>query len=264
MVDLYRILGRISLQTAKYGDAIQRLQTAMTLYRKVKRVYGEADCYQAQGEVYMGRRNEIAAEMNFKRARELFSEIKHRGGKVFCTRALGDIAFRRRNYTEAKQIYEQAMTMSRTHIDKCRAEFGIANVALALDEDLRARHLYDKVLPVFQQHGHAVPDEAHTLKKLGDVAVKAGNDEQAKNQFEQALVKFRITGVVPAQADCLVRLAEVAMRQSGLREAISRYEEAMGLYCEAEDEERKTLCSKALEELKDVVPRTSHPWVRLL
>jgi tetratricopeptide (TPR) repeat protein len=212
----------------------------------------------------MGRRDEKSAEIYFERAKELFSEIKHRGGKVFCTRALGDIAFRRRDYAEAKQIYEQAMAMSRTHVDKCRAEFGIANVALALDEDFRARDLYDRVLPVFQKHGHVVPDEAHTLKKLGDVAVKAGDDEQAKDQFEQALVKFRVTGVVPAQADCLVRLAELAMRQSALREAISRYEEAMVLYREAEDEERRTLCSKALGELKDVAPRTLHQWVRLL
>jgi tetratricopeptide (TPR) repeat protein len=94
--------------------------------------------------------------------------------------------------------------------------------------------------------------------------VKAGNDDQAKDQFEQALVKFRLTGVVPAQADCLVRLAEVALRQSARREAISRYEEAMGLYCEAEDEERRTLCSKALQELENVIPPTSHRWVRLL
>jgi tetratricopeptide (TPR) repeat protein len=236
----------------------------MTLYRKVKRIYGEADCYQAQGEVCMGRRDERSAEVHFEKARALFSEINHRGGKMFCTRALGDIEFRRRNYAQAKRTYEQAVAMSRTHIDKCRAEFGIANVALALDDDVQARDLYDKVLPVFRQHGHAVPDEAHTLKKLGDVAVKAGDDELAKDQFEQALVKFRLTGVVPAQADCLVRLAEVALRQPARQEAISRYEEAMGLYCEAEDEERRTLCSKALQELKDIIPSTSHKWVRLL
>jgi tetratricopeptide (TPR) repeat protein len=194
----------------------------MTLYPKVKRVYGEADCYQAQGEVCMGRRDEASAEVHFMKARALFSEINHRGGEMFCTRALGDIEFRRRNYARAKQTYEQAVAMSRTHIDKCRAVFGIANVALALDQNPQARVLYDKVLPVFQQHGQAVPDEAHTLKKLGDVAVKAGDDVQAKDQFEQALVKFRLTGVVPTQADCLVRLAEVALRQSARREATVR------------------------------------------
>jgi tetratricopeptide (TPR) repeat protein len=259
-----RILGRIALQTAKYGDAIRRLQTAMVLYRKVKRLYGEADCYQAQGEVYMGRRDETSAEVNFKKAKELYSEINHPGGKIFCTRALGDIAFRRRNYALAKLTYEQTLAMCRAQLDKCRAEFGIANVALAMNEDIRARELYDRVLPIFREHGHAVPDEAHTLKKLGDMAVKVGDDEQAKDLFEQALVKFRLTGIVPAQADCLVRLAEVAMRQSACQEAISRYEEAMGLYCEAEDEERRTLCSNALQELAEVVPRTSHQWVRLL
>jgi len=101
-------------------------------------------------------------------------------------------------------------------------------------------------------------------KKLGDVAVKIGDDEQAKDQFEQALVKFRVTGFVPAQADCLVRLAKLAMRQSAAQEASSRYEEAMGLYGEAEDEERRMLCFKALKELTNDVPPIQHKWVRLL
>jgi tetratricopeptide (TPR) repeat protein len=257
-----RILGRIALQTAKYGDAIEHLQSAMTLYRTVKRVYGEADCYQAMGEVCMGRRDEAFAETHFVEARALYSEINHRGGKIFCTRALGDIAFRRRKYALAKEIYEEVLTTSKSHIDKCRAEFGIANVLLALDEGNQAQDIYIRVLPVFQQHVNAVPDEAHTLKKLGDVAVKAGNDEGARGQFEQALVKFRLTGLVPAQADCLVRLAEVAMRQSVPKEAISRYEEAMGLYREAEDEERRMMCSSTLQELMNVTSRM--PWLRLL
>lgn len=234
----------------------------MILYRKVKRVYGEADCYQAQGEMCMGRRDESSAEPLFKQARALFAEINHRGGKVFCTRALGDIAFRQRKYALAMEIYEEALAMSKSHIDKCRAEFGIGNVLLALDEDNKAQDLYVKVLPVFQQHINAVPDEAHTLKKLGDVAVKAGDDEGAKGQFEQALVKFKLTGLVPTQADCLVRLAEVALRQSAEMEAMSRYEEAMGLYREIEDEERRMICSSALQVLQNVTPKM--PWVRLL
>jgi len=177
---------------------------------------------------------------------------------------LGDIAFRRREYALARQIYKQALALSTSEVDKCRAEFGIANVALALDEDEKARALYDKVLPVFQQHGNAVPDEAHTLKKLGDVAVKIGDDEAAKNQFEEALVKFRLIGLVPVQADCLKRLAEVAKRQFAWKEAISRYEEAVGLYGEAEDEERRELCSVALQELRNATSVTSRVWLQLL
>lgn len=248
----------------------------------VKRVYGEADCYQAQGimtyqvftaslmirndcsgEVCMGRRDETSAEIHFNEARGLFSEINHRGGSVFCTRALGDIAFRRRKYAMARQIYEEALTMSKSNVDKCRAQFGIANVLLALDEDIKAQDLYAKVLPVFQQHGNAVPDEAHALKKLGDVALKAGDDDGAKDLWEQALVKFRLTGLVPAQADCQVRLAGLAMKQSAKTEVISRYEEAMGLYREAEDEERRMLCFSALQELK-LRPLIPQSWVRLL
>lgn len=261
-----RILGRIALQTAKYQDAIRRLESAMTLYRKVKWIYGEADCYQAIGEVYMGCRDEASAEIHFEKAQALYVEINHSGGQIFCGRALADVAFRRRSYTLAKQMYEQTLAICRTHVDKCRAEFGIANVALALDEDTKARNLYDKVLPVFQQHGNAVPEEAHTLKKLGDMAVKSQEDKKGKDLFEQALVKFRLTGVVPAQADCLVRLAEVAKRQLAWSEAMSRYEEAMGLYREAEDEERRMLCSKELQGLKDTTSRTSRSqlWVRLL
>jgi tetratricopeptide (TPR) repeat protein len=236
----------------------------MMLYRRVKRIYGEADCYQAQGEVYMGRRDESSAEGHFKKALELYSEINYLGGKIFCTRALGDIAFRRRQYALAKITYEQTLPICKAQVDKCRAEFGIANVALAMDEDIRARELYNMVLPVFREHGNAVPDEAHALKKLGDIAVKARDDEQAKCQFEQALVKFRLAGVVPAQADCLVRLAEVAKRQYAHKEAILRYAEAMGLYYEAEDEERRMLCSKAMCELEGVVVQTSQHWVRLL
>jgi tetratricopeptide (TPR) repeat protein len=251
-VDRARILGRIALQTARFGDAIQQLQAAITLYRKVKQIYGEADCHQAQGEVYMGRGDEASAEVSFEEAATLFSEINRRTGMIFCTRALGDIAFRRRNYAQAKQIYKQALEMSTTHLDKCRAEFRIANVALALNEDLQARTLYDKVLPFFQQHCYAVPEEAHTLKKLGDVALQGGDEDQAKDWFDQALAKFRLIGDVPAQADCLVRLAEVAIRKSAFLEAISKFEEAIGLYREAEDEENRTLCSKALQDLQDI------------
>lgn len=257
----YRIRARIALQTAKYKDAMQYLQAAMALYRSVKWLYGEADCYQAQGEVYMGRRDEASAEIHFRKAKDLYFDINHLGGTIFCTRALADIEFRRRHYVQARTIYEQALDICQSEVDKCRALFGIASSCLALHEDIKAKGLYDRVLPVFQHHGNAVPEEAHTLKKLGDMAIKVGDDDKASGLIEQALVKFRLMGVVPAQADCLVRLAEIAVRQQAKKTAVSRYEEAMTLYDEAEDDERKVLCCKELQGLRDM---PSRQWVRLL
>lgn len=242
-----RILGRLSIQTAKFSDAVKQLQSAMTLYRKFKWVYGEAECNRAYGEMLLVRRDTTAAAMQFKKAIALYSELDHLGGKIFCARAFGNIAVMEEDYAKAKDLYNQTYSMSRSDVDKARAEFGLARLLLTVGDNIQAREIFDRILPIFRKHSDAVLEEAYVLKSLGDLAVDAGDDNGAMEYCEQALASFRLMQVVHAQADCLSDLAKISKRQLHQEKASERYKEALMLYQRVGDDERMKMCSIALQ-----------------
>jgi tetratricopeptide (TPR) repeat protein len=244
-----RILGRLSFQTGKFSHAVKQLQSAMTLYHKVRWVYGEANCNQAYGEILLARRDTIGAAMQFRKAIGLYSELDHLGGKIFCTRAFGDIAVMEEDYAKAKDLYNQTYNMSQSDVDKARAEFGLAKLLLIIGNNVQAWEIFDRILPVFQQHSDAVLEEAYVLKRLGVIAIDAGDDNSAMKYCEQALTSFRHMQVLPAQADCLSDLAKIAKRQQHRETALERYKEALMLYKRLDDDEQMKMCSTALQEL---------------
>jgi tetratricopeptide (TPR) repeat protein len=244
-----RILGRLSFQTGKFSDAIKQLQSAMTLYHKVKWVYGEADCNQAHGEILLARRDTAASAMQFRKAIALYSELGHLGGKIFCTRAFGDIAVIEEDYAKAKDLYDQTYNMSTSDVDKARAEFGLARLLLIIGDNIQAREIFNRILPVFQKHSDAVLEEAYVLKRLGDLSVDAGDYNSAMEYCEQALAAFRLMQVLPAQADCLSDLAKIAQCQLHRETALEGYKEALMLYQRVDDDERMKMCSTAIQGL---------------
>ena len=73
-------------------------------------------------------------------------------------------------------------------------------------------------------------DQAHCLKRLGDIALERSEFTEARARFDAALSLYEQVRSLMGQANCIRRLGEIALERSGLAEARARFDAAFTLF----------------------------------
>ena len=169
--DAYRILD-------EYGQARERYEAALPIYRQIGDRLGEANCIRSLGEL-LGEIGQIETAINsLEEAANLYRAIKLKNSEASCFNSMGNLFHQHKQYEKAANAYQQAI-----YIDpyamwyRNRADTYI-KMALysAASEDL-------EIAETLQ------PGQPYTFLHRGRVALLGEKQiEQAISQFQQAII----------------------------------------------------------------------------
>jgi len=200
-------LGAIASSHSDFDTARTLYDEALSLYRRVDDVVGEASCIRSFGEIAQMRSELDTAGAHYDEALAAFRRKRHVVGEAYCIFGLGDIA-------------------------RMRSEYDIAST------------FYDEALGLFRRVGN-VNGEANCICCLGSIAFSCSDHESAWTRYDEALGLNRRIGDVIGEANCIFGLGEIARMRSDHGTAGTRYDEALGLYRRRGDvgsEARATIC----------------------
>ncbi|HSP77286.1 MAG TPA: tetratricopeptide repeat protein, partial [Myxococcaceae bacterium] len=102
------------------------------------------------------------------------------------------------------------------------------------------RVIRDEELPIHErrcEHASSSVDrdeallgKANCIRRLGDIALRRSEYEEARRRYEEALSLYERVGDLLGKANCIQCLGDIALRRSEHGEARRRYEEALPLY----------------------------------
>ena len=244
-------LGLLAMDRSDYEGARARLERALTLYRQVGDVQGEADCIQRLGDIALRRSDRKSARIQYERALPLYRQVGDVRGEAYCIHGLGDIALAGNDYEGARAYYERALPQFRevgNVVGEANCIYGLGNIAKRRSDHEGARTQYERALALYQQAG-TVLGEANCIKSLGDIARRNSDHEGARAQYERALALYRQAGSVLSEANCIKSLGDIARRSSDHEGARAQYERALALYRQIGSVLGEANCIKSLGDI---------------
>src|SRR6185369_8328726 len=101
--------------------------------------------------------------------------------------------------------------------------------------------------------------EANCVARLGDLALRRGDADEARRRCQDALPLYRRAGDVLGEANCTLRLGDLALRRADADDARERFEEALALYAKIPELYSMGLSHRRLAKLaRDVDAQRHH------
>ncbi len=191
-----KALGDVHVRLAEYGAARGRYEEALSIYRAIGARLGEANCIRALGDVYVELAEYGAARGRYEEALPIYRAIGARLGEANCIRALGDVHVMLDEYGAARGRYEEALPIYRAigdRLGEANCYFGLADIERYEKSWAAAAAGYERALHFYRSAGMAF-NIALALQRLGYTARGAGDVEQARRYFEEALAIFQRIG----------------------------------------------------------------------
>ncbi len=244
-------IGDIALARSDHNEARKRYDEALTLYRRVGFVLGEANCTQCIGDIALRSSDHDQARKCYDEALVTYRRLGAVLGEANCIRCLGDLAFRRSEHDQARKRYDEALALYR----RLGAILGEANciqclgdIALARSEQDEARKRYDEALTLYRRVG-VVLGEANCIQRIGDIARRRFDFDEARMRYNEALPLYRHVGDVLGEANCIRCLGYLALRSSDHDQARNCYDEALILHRRIGDVMGQANCIRCLGDL---------------
>jgi hypothetical protein len=106
---------------------------------------------------------------------------------------------------------------------------------------------------------HDALGEANCVARLGDLALRRGDVEEARARCLAAGPLYRRAGDVLGEANCALRLGDLALRGADPAEARERFHEALATYARIPEPYSMGLCHRRLARLAaDEAARRRH------
>ncbi len=227
--------------SASAPQAVEKLKTALALWRAVGDRYWEAYTLHALGVGHFGLRQRERAREYFElrqreRAREYFEqalqirrEVKDRAGEGATLHNLGLAAFDLNRYEQAIAYHEQAASVFRDVKNRSGEGINLHNAGWAyhrLSRNEEAVKQLEQALSIHREVKDRVL-EGISLDLLGQVYIWLGRYEKAIEHFEQALQISREVKNRGGEAVALHNLGWASSFLSQHEKAVEFYEQAL-------------------------------------
>jgi tetratricopeptide (TPR) repeat protein len=121
--------------------ALGRYEQALSLFRRIGDVRGEANCVKGMADVALKRSNLQAARGQYEQALSLHRQVGNQHGEADCVLRLGDIALAQPDPDGARAFYDQALSLFRAIPEPYSIGWGLVRLARLEDRGAtRTRH----------------------------------------------------------------------------------------------------------------------------
>jgi tetratricopeptide (TPR) repeat protein len=209
--------GMLAWGQGDYGQAIERCEQSLALYKELGDDRGIATCFQHLGSLTLHQGDYAQAQALLDASLALRRALGDRWGIALCLANLGALAGRQGNSTQAELCYEESLALLRALGDKERIAVMLDNLgAVARDRGDydRARKLYGEGLTLLRELNNKwnIPT---CLNNLGGIALDQRDYAGARALYAESLPLLQELGDKEGLAVCLEGLAGVA---SGLEQ----------------------------------------------
>ena len=225
-------VGRVEIKRGRDQDALQPLNTALTLAIQLNNDEARANILQAIGIAYrQDRPNE--ALRRFEESLDIKKRLGDKGGMAASLSEISQVQQLLGQRREAEQSVRDALKLEREIGDKSAIANSLVSLAVLTNDSFgrpdAALSLLQEALQI-ERDTHDQLGEALVLNNLGSVYTAKGQYSDAQTYFERAL-ELREKAKAPAGdiADTLHDLAEMLLKQGHPDQALSRYLRALDL-----------------------------------
>ncbi|HKH33399.1 MAG TPA: tetratricopeptide repeat protein [Beijerinckiaceae bacterium] len=104
-------IGSISLARSDHATARQRTEEAISLFRSVGNIIGQANCIRNLGAVALGQSDHQTAQQRYEEALSLYRKRGSVSGEADCLTNMGNLAARRSDHGLARKRLEEALPL---------------------------------------------------------------------------------------------------------------------------------------------------------
>jgi len=189
--DLYKKVG----SRADMEKAVQKLEQALVVSRKLGEEKGESNCLNEIGYIYYSWGQYTKALEYYEKSLEISRKIGDMKGEGVILHNIGYIYYSWGQYTKALEYYEKSMEFTRKD-GELKGEGvilnSIGNIYNSLGQYTKALEYYEKSLEISRKIGY---DEGTSLGNIGKVYYSLGQYTKALEYYEKALKIKQSIGV---------------------------------------------------------------------
>nr|WP_084776902.1 tetratricopeptide repeat protein [Anabaena sp. PCC 7108] len=232
--DALKVYGDVLQFLDRRNEALSRYEQALSFYREIGELLGEANTLQSIGDVLQFLKCSDEALSRYEQALALYREKCSRLGEAYALKAIGDALHYLKRRDEALSHYEEALIF----FQEANSRLGIANTLKAIGDMLQFFHRRDEALSWYEQaltfyrETGSLAGEANTLRAIGDVLQFLDRRDEALSRYEQALTFYQEIGDLLGEANTLKAIGDVLQFLDRRDEALSRYEQALSFFRE--------------------------------
>ncbi len=219
---------QVSAQAGDAAGTVERLNTALDLYRKAGDVDGQAGGLFYFALFYRQQGDYAAAFDYYKRAQEVGRQLNSPLFDTGTFLGMGDMQALLARPDAAVNSYTQALALLRPLGDRANLRIALtarANAYYALEHYTEAGNDYAEALAIARDVGDA-PHERVLLMSLGLTHKVAGQLDQAMTYYSQALDAVRTAGDRQSEATLLYSIASIHEDQRQYDAALDAYRQA--------------------------------------
>jgi tetratricopeptide (TPR) repeat protein/CHAT domain-containing protein len=209
--------------------AVEKFQTALTLFREVGDQAGEATALGDIGAVYVAMGQSQNALTYLEQALTIQRQIGDRAGEGTTLGTLGTVYYNLAQYDQAVDYYQEALAIIEAEGNRVKEATLLAalgTVYSTTGQPQQALDYYKQALTIQARVGDQY-SEANTLSQIGSVYLDTGQLHQASAYFDQALTIQRQIGDRAGEAFTLSKIGEFYAEMEQPQRALSYYQQAL-------------------------------------
>ena len=200
-----------------------RVQAALSRPEGMERTLARAKALNGMGFMYWADIYPRHKRAELEEALSIGRELGDRWNIATALRNLGLLENIQENYQEARAVLEQSLKIwremgSEGKMGSAWTLIFLGDTALNHDEPEWARSLYEESVAILQEPGD-LNFLAYSLRRLGQLAWREGNDEKAFAFCKESLILNRKVNDIRGTMACVAGFAAIAVRQKDFERA---------------------------------------------